>query len=378
MFESRLFEVVVYPESFDCSDLKDMLDSFSFIKQYAYNLHNKEGKEHYHIMFQCFDALTSERVAKEFNVSENAVEKPKSKKKTHKFDDMLLYLIHRNSPEKYQYDASCVVANFDYMAFLQKKENESSVSARKSEIIDLIQSGVIKEYNLSQYVTSYEFVKFERVIRSAFAYREKMLKNSSRDMRVIYICGTAGSGKTTYAKKIAADKNMDYFISSSSNDIFYGYGGQPCVILDDLRGFSFDFSDLLKLLDNNTNTTVKSRYNNKNLCDVKLLILTTSLELPDFVKSVMGCDGEDIKQIKRRIGTYIRMTKDYFYVSSWLPEVEKYSDEIPFRNNIVEQFVESVPKVSSLDFLGLSLSDSVVADEFVPCCDGSKIFGGAV
>lgn len=123
---------------------------------------------------------------------------------------------------------------------------------------------------------------------------------------------------------------------------------------------------------------MKSRYNNKNLCDVKLLIITTSLELPDFLKAVIGYDGEDIKQVKRRIGTYIRMTKNYFYVSSWLPEYEKYSDEIAFKNDIVEHFVESVPEVSSLDFLGLSLSDSVVPDEFVPCSTGKKIFGGVV
>ena len=33
---------------------------------------------------------------------------------------MLLYLIHANATDKYQYDAKLVKANFDYVAFIQQ------------------------------------------------------------------------------------------------------------------------------------------------------------------------------------------------------------------------------------------------------------------
>lgn len=383
MFESRLLEVVMYPDSSDCTNITALIEKYDYIKQYAYTFHDKEGKPHYHVMLQCYDAQSSERVARDFGVEENKIEKARSKKKTHQYDDMLLYLIHYNVPEKVQYSAENVVANFDYISFLEKKKKESQVSFRKSQIIDMIQDGIIKEYNLTQYITSSEYVKYERFIRSAFAYREKLLKNVSRNMQVIYICGSAGCGKTSYAKKICCDKNMDFFVSSSSNDIFYGYGGQPCVILDDLRGHSFDFSDLLKLLDNNTNTTVKSRYANKNLSDVQLLIITTSLELSDFIKTINGVDGEDTKQLKRRIGTYVRMTKDYIYVSSWLSDKNKYSDERAFVNKVIKEIVPDVSLNSSFELLGLSVEDVVKPDDFVDVSASeqlniNELFGGVL
>lgn len=369
MFDSKLFEIVLYSDSSDCSDLKSVCDSFGYIKQYAYILHDCDNnKPHFHIMIQCYDTQSSERVARDFGVADNQVEKSKSKKKTHQYDDMLLYLTHQNAPDKFQYPFENVVSNFDFLAFMDKKKNELSSNARKNEIVNMIQDGIIKEYNLVQYISSSEYIKYERVIRSAFSYREKLLKTFSRNMNVIYIHGCSGSGKTTYAKEFCAKKGLDYFISSSSNDLFYGYLGQPCVILDDLRGFNFDFSDFLKLLDNNTNSTVKARYNNKNLVEVQYLIITSSLDLRSFVKTLCNSDDENILQVKRRIGTIIRMDKEYFYVSSWNNATSCYSDEMKFINDISKRFVKSVPDVSVLDMLGLNIIDSI-SNDFVSVSD---------
>ena len=38
---------------------------------------------------------------------------------------------------------------------------------------------------------------------------------------------------------------------------------EDVLILDDLRDSDFKFTDLLKILDNHTKSTVKSRYHNK-------------------------------------------------------------------------------------------------------------------
>lgn len=381
MFESKLFEIVLYPDSSDCSDLKSICDNFAYIKQYAYILHDCDNnKPHYHIMIQCYDTQSSERLARDFGVSDNQVEKSKSKKKTHQYDDMLLYLTHQNAPDKFQYPFENVISNFDYLVFMDKKKNELSSNARKNEIVNLIQEGIIKEYNLTNFITSSEYIKFERVIRSAFSYREKLLKTFSRNMNVIFIHGCSGCGKTAYAKEFCEKKGLDYFISSSSNDLFYGYLGQPCVILDDLRGFSFDFSDFLKLLDNNTNSTVKARYNNKNLVEVQYLIITSSMNLLSFIRSLLNSDNENILQVKRRIGTIIRMDKDFLYVSSWDNTTSSYSDELKFINDISKRYEKSVPDVSVLDMLGLNIDDSI-SNDFVCVSDDdvkqiNLIFGG--
>ena len=81
-------------------------------------------------------------------------------------------------------------------------------------------------------------------------------------MEVIYIQGATGTGKTSYSKMLAEQKEYSYYISSSSNDILGDYKGQDCLILDDLRPSCMGLSDLLKMLDNHTTSTVKSRYKN--------------------------------------------------------------------------------------------------------------------
>ena len=56
--------------------------------------------------------------------------------------------------------------------------------------------------------------------------------------------GDAGTGKTTYAKDLAVKKGYSIFVSSGSNDVLDGYGGEDCIILDDLRPSCMGLSDL--------------------------------------------------------------------------------------------------------------------------------------
>ncbi|MGM8317295.1 AAA family ATPase, partial [Clostridium perfringens] len=82
-------------------------------------------------------------------------------------------------------------------------------------------------------------------------------------MECYFVTGKSGTGKTTYAKQLAKEKGYSVYISSGSNDVLDSYQGQDCIILDDLRPSCMGLSDLLKMLDNNTSSTVKSRYKNK-------------------------------------------------------------------------------------------------------------------
>lgn len=355
MFSGKAFEVIVYPDSYDCEHLSDIIKKFEYIDKWAYGLHDKdEQKPHYHIMIQTNATQDSTRIAKDFGVKESYVEKPKSTKKTHKFDDMLLYLIHRNAPDKFQYDPENVIASFDYMAFIQKCENKEKKQNRKMEIVELIKSGIVREYNLGDYVSAAEYVTYAAAIKSAFSYRERTNVSSIRDMQVIFITGDSGTGKTSLAKYFADKRGLDYFVSSSSNDLFYGYGGQPCVILDDVRGSLMQFSDWLKLLDNNVNSTVKARYNNKNLSECKLMILTSIQSIEKFYYDIFDNDAENIVQLKRRCGVHVLVEADCYYVKQWDKKHNCYTAQQCFKNRIFEKYVKnSVSVMSALEILGI-------------------------
>lgn len=363
MFESKLFEIVVWQESYPCESIEQTCKKHEYIKSYAFALHDRDEnkKPHYHIAIQTSETQPSTRIAKDFGVLENAVEKCKSQKKTHKFDDMLMYLIHFNSPEKAQYDASSVIASFDYIAFIENKKASNATESRRIEIRNGIINGEIREYNLTKFITSYEFEKFNKTIKAAFDYRRQMVSGSDRNMNVVFIYGATGRGKTTFAKERARKSGFDFpFISSASNDMFDNYKGQPCVILDDLRGSMFRFDDCLKLFDNYTNSTVKSRYYNKDLVECELLFITSSQTLDEFCKDTLEYNNEDVNQLKRRIGTYIRYEDEYFYVSSWLLKENCYSPELQFKNEIYLDALEKQSSVeTSLSVLGLDLKDSI-------------------
>lgn len=93
------------------------------------------------------------------------------------------------------------------------------------------------------------------------------------------------------------DKGYSVFVSSGSNDVLDGYAEQDCIILDDLRPSCMGLSDLLKMLDNNTASTVKSRYKNKVL-ECKLIIVTSVLKIDEFFNGVFKEQKEPIVQLK--------------------------------------------------------------------------------
>jgi adenylate kinase family enzyme len=232
-----------------------------------------------------------------------------------------------NSPDKHQYDPSEVITSgFDYVDSVDVNQinNATSRSVRETEIKNLINDEIIREYNIHNYVTHLEYSKYERAITSTFKYVHNRLEEQKKDrnMKVIYIQGESSAGKSTYAKKMAEDKNMSYYVSSSSNDVLDSYKGQDCLILDDLRSDSMTFSDLLKMLDNNTSSSVKSRFKNKSLIYCKLVIITTTQPLDDFIEKLPKSTTEDSTQLKRRIGALVYLTKQHMSIYSY-DEVQK-------------------------------------------------------
>lgn len=290
------------------SSIKAILDANSVVEKYAFILHDKdtnadgtEKEPHYHVMVKLESPRHLSTIVKMFNntIPEQYFESIKGR-----WNDALAYLTHANVPEKHQYDPSAVVANFEW-----EKEAVSSKGNMLDDILDDIVSGKIRKFNYTKFIPPTTYINHRKEIDTAFQYRADSIREANRNMRCIYISGGSGTGKTTYAKELAVKQGYSLFISSGSNDPLDGYEGQDCIILDDLRPSCMGLSDLLKMLDNNTASTVKSRYKNKVL-ECKLIIITTTLDIENFFKNVFSEEPETSVQLKRRCELMVKFPKD--------------------------------------------------------------------
>lgn len=342
----KLCEIVQQEKYINIDIVKGALENKKCIKDWLYILHDKDiddsgnNKEpHYHIYCRLNNSYDSKYIAQWFNVPEQYVGKIKGK-----WSDALNYATHRNKPDKFQYDDSEVFSNFDW----QEERNSPKSSKqdyRREEIINFIVGGIIREFNYTDYISPIEFDKYKRSIDNAFKYRVDKIKGAEREMDVIFMTGDSGTGKTTYAKEIAKQRGFSVYVSSGSNDVLDDYKGQDCLILDDLRPSCMGLSDLLKMLDNHTTSTVKSRYKNKIL-ECKLIIITTVMNIDKFFNNVFTEEKEPAVQLKRRCKLHIRFTRTHLYQSVWNDIKRCYGVEYEFPNPVAELYA---PKEMTVD-----------------------------
>ena len=334
----RTCEIVQQLEYMSQEDVEAGLDH-NAVQDYAYILHDKDVHEdgtpvapHWHIMIRFKRPVQTESLCKWFGIKSNMIGYILGT-----FGDAVAYLTHRNKPEKYQYLDEEIKSNYDFKVEVEKALSKKKASQRKEEIIELIRSGIVREYNYTEYITALEYDKFKRAIDNAFTYRRDTLKSLDRHMNVIYIYGGSGTGKTTFAKQLATNKGLSCYISSGSNDPLDGYKGQDCLILDDIRPGDFLLSDFLKILDNNTQSTVKSRYKNK-LLECQYLIVTTSFDIPVFFDLLLDSEGESVKQMERRCTLKIQMNTSTMTTYVYQPVSGKYKKVSILKNPVSEVY----------------------------------------
>ena len=324
------YEIVIEKDRLKV-DIQKVCMEYKTIKKYAYILHDKDDtRHHYHIYInfgnQSVDSLL---VAKWFNLAwvdeegkehsgENMIERVKGRA-----TDVYLYLIHGNETQayKHQYSPSEVTANFDFGAEIAN-----------SKII-----GNFEEYSYAQQLEYvHKLPRGERV--RAFKELKKhwelhcqyLTLHPDRNIQVIFITGSGGTGKTYYAKKLLEKSlKLDYSVSSSSNDFMQDYLGQRALLLDDCRDKTFrSFEDCLKFLDNHTSSSVQSRFNNK-VFNGDVIVITSATELfrwfrgKDEKGNYYNLSKEDFIQFYRRISCYVVVTNDEIYVYNDIDEYGK-------------------------------------------------------
>lgn len=335
---------------FDIPFVEKLLSEWSSVKDYAYILHDKDDAEpHIHLMIRFYDSVPTSSILKKLE----GVCEVQHLNKMYKWSSAIAYLTHANREEKHQYEDCEVISNYEW----QKDREKALANSRLDEIISGIDNGIVREYNYFNYITMKEYAKYKKQIQDAFKYRIDRLEGANREMECIFITGESGSGKTTYAKILCEEKGYSYTVSSGSNDVLDNYKGQDAIILDDLRPSCMGLSDLLKMLDNNTASSVKSRYRNKVL-ECKLVIITTTLNIETFFNNVFESENESKIQLMRRCKTYLKMTRETMEIQVYNSSRRKYESVMVVKNP-VEFVKKDVTVEEMIGFVQEMLGDTI-------------------
>ncbi len=363
-------EVMQYWEYMDCKDIDVIISrikKLTYIKSWAIITHDKDvlpngelKPPHFHAVVTFSNATTIKSIADCIGVEMQYVEKIRTTTKSAR-----LYLIHRNDPEKYQYPPEDVRASFDYVSYV----DDCPVRQKRENIAQRIEKGEIKQYNLYKFITIDEYSRNYRYYQRCFEYRQNKLRGLDRNMECIFITGASGTGKTTYAKIIAAQKGYACYISSGGKNPLDDYQGQECIILDDTRSSTWNLTDFLKLTDNHTDSLVGCRYYNKSIAECKLLIVTSVKSLDEFYENATKEDNEPKIQLLRRFKMVLEMTPEsmiiYYYNEAERRHLRVGKTVNPvsilFEPGTAKKFAEGFVKM-----MGLEIDDSIPDDDEVP------------
>ena len=183
-------------------DIQETIMKYQTIKQWAYIIHDKDDtRPHYHIYLNFGgSSVDTKAVAEWFKIGENFISKVKGRR-----TDMYKYLTHANESQKFkhQYDYSEVVANFDI----------------KEEVIKADIVGNFEKYSYAEqikYVSTLPPDSRAGVVTKLdklWKLRCKELSlQTDRNMKVVFVCGKGGTGKTYYSKKLLDSLGYDYCI----------------------------------------------------------------------------------------------------------------------------------------------------------------------
>ena len=354
-------EVMQYWQYMDIDDIEVIISrikNMTYIKSWAIITHDKDvlpngelKPAHFHCVLTFTNAKTIKSIADGIGVEMQYVEKIRTTTKSAR-----LYLVHRNDPEKYQYPPEDVRASFDYVSYV----DDCPVKQKRENIAQRIESGEIKQYNLCNYITIDEYSKNYRYYQKCFEYRQNKLKGSNRNMECIFITGGSGTGKTTYAKMISAQKGYACYVSSGGKNPLDDYQGEECIILDDTRSSTWNLTDFLKLTDNHTDSLVGCRYYNKSIAECKLLIVTSVKSLDEFYEYATKEDNEPKVQLLRRFKMVINMKFEDMTISYYDDNKKCHVKHLRVRNPVSALFQPKVTKKFADDFvraMGLEIID---------------------
>ena len=213
------------------------------------------------------------------------------------------YVLHKDSKskenEKIEYDESCIKTNIENLQDWLKVDERSRTDL--VEFKNAILLGLSRKELIDQFPTQMiRYSNFYNVCRSA--KMESDFSNKTRDIKVTYIYGGGGIGKTHY---VYEENEFDYSKVYSVDDYshpFDNYNGEDVLLLDEYRS-NFSITYILKLLDKYP-LRLKARYENKIACYTKVYVVS-NIPLTEQYK---GCDYATRQALMRRFNSIKHFT----------------------------------------------------------------------
>lgn len=290
------------------------------------------------------------------------------------------YMVHLNDVTKKPYSWDEIRTN-DKNTDWYRVQSRSSQEIALHAVIERIVSGEIPQYRQIELIPPSLWTKYNVQITKAFEfYTKKIASDPNREISTIYFSGSTCTGKTTIAKEWCRRAGLSYYVSSASNDVMQGYEGQEVLILDDFRGDmekkgssrSFNLPDFLKMTDQNTRSSIKSRYSNKDFIG-SYIIITSSRPIYDMY---FNLEVEDKHQLFRRVSSQYQFTKDKIYLSAYSQEFHKYLPIGSMPNPASEIYSEEKPlqcSVSLADSFGTTVTPFESSESVKPSNPGDSI-----
>lgn len=340
-------------------------------KRYAYILHSEDVNEkgeleapHIHVMLCFTNARYITRIAAELS------DKPQYIKKwDERSNNGFSYLLHitDGASGKTKHAPSEVTANFDYASLVTIEIPGQIAGAHEKKagtvktLLDLMYIGAKTKREVEAELSGSLYGRYRNQIEAVWAkrlqimaaeWREKMLAEGAQ-VQVVWLYGSAGTGKTSFSKAYAQKRGQEYYISGSSRDIFQGYCGEHTIIMDELRPKTIPYHDLLRILDPfslTDPTMAPSRYADKSLaCD--LVIITTPYSPYEFYQELgaeVNGEIDCFDQLWRRISLVIRMEQD-FMATMTIDEHGFHTVPGTRVTNAYSQASRPAPKISGMD-----------------------------
>ena len=342
----KMYELVQYAQYIDIDKTIDIIKEYDTITECVVFKHDKEDNDdiHYHIYFKLQTATKVSYISKIFGQPAQYFNRIKKR-----FERCLEYGTHRNSPSKVQYDITAVI--FEKNISVQKYYDDLDRHDKVQQMILDLANNLISINEFKDNTTTKEYLDNFNLIEKARKMQSECLFSPNRSIKVYSITGSSGSGKTTLAKYIAESKGLTCYISSSGQNFMDDYNNEDVLIIDDFRGSQMSFSDLLKLIDNNTASAIRARYKNK-LPNFKYVIITSINAPSDYYSSdVLAC--EPLKQLVRRISKSLLIWSDgmaYPFAYDENKCLYVITDTTPVYNvnEIIERYKHSTIQVEDL------------------------------
>lgn len=365
------------------------------LKEYAFIHHDKDTnngqpvKPHYHLTMYFGDNRPMvSSIADALDTTENQLEimtKRGTKVETARVN-AFMYLIHatRNARRqgKYQYPATDVIANFDYVQFVK----DHMMNDDPTDILDDLGNGKIirtqarsRMMALGAQVLAKYSRKIDEIAEASLAIQNeawrKEHEENHTELKVYWFFGQTGTGKTRFAKYLAKEIfKMPYFVTGARRDAMQDYEGQHLIIWDELRD-DVEYSELLRLLDPfNYDKAISSRYYNKNLMPDTIII--TSPYSPDELYGVMRITDrkiDKVDQLVRRVPIIYEFCHDKIIVRKWNSYEKRYweKERLPSVEEYVDQSV-SLNSFQLLQFDGDDTNSQYVETEYEPSDDSES------